>query len=77
MFSEISEGRRVKLPSEICWPGDLLPYTLRGITGTRKHALLLGQCSYCGGGGGIYNRSRLIIIYFIELQTLMGRCWGG
>jgi hypothetical protein len=42
MFSEISEWRRVKPPSEIYRPGDLLPYTLRGIS--RKYALLLGQC---------------------------------
>jgi hypothetical protein len=32
MLSEISEGRRFKPPSEIYRPGDLLPYTLRGIT---------------------------------------------
>jgi hypothetical protein len=42
MFSEISEGRRVKPCSEIYRPGDLLPYTLRGIS--RKYALLLGHC---------------------------------
>jgi hypothetical protein len=42
-FSEISEGSRVKPPSEIYRPGDLLPYTLRGIS--RKCALLLGQCT--------------------------------
>jgi hypothetical protein len=42
MLSEISEGRRVKPPWGIYWPGDLLPYTLRGIS--RKYALLLGQC---------------------------------
>jgi hypothetical protein len=43
MLKEISEGRGVKPPSEIYRPGDLLPYTLRGIS--RKYALLLGQCS--------------------------------
>jgi hypothetical protein len=43
MLWEISEGRRVKPPSEIYRPGDFLPYTLRGIS--RKCALLLGQCS--------------------------------
>jgi hypothetical protein len=43
MLWEISEGRRVKPPSEIYRPGDLLPYTLRIIS--RKCALLLGQCS--------------------------------
>jgi hypothetical protein len=32
MLSEISEAMRVKMPSEICLPGDLLPYTLRRIT---------------------------------------------
>jgi hypothetical protein len=42
MLSEILEGRRVKPPLEIYRPGDLLPYTLRGIT--RKYMLLLGQC---------------------------------
>ncbi len=42
MLLEISERRRVKPPSEIYRPGDLLPYTLRGIS--RKFALLLGQC---------------------------------
>jgi hypothetical protein len=42
MLWEISEGRRGKPPSEIYRPGDLLPYTLRGIS--RKCALLLGQC---------------------------------
>jgi hypothetical protein len=41
MLSEISEGRRVKPPSEIYRPGDVLPYTLRGIS--RKSALFLGQ----------------------------------
>ncbi len=41
MLLEISEGRRVKPPLEIYRPGDLLPYTLRGITW--KYALLLGQ----------------------------------
>jgi hypothetical protein len=43
MLWEISEGRRVKPPLEIYRPGDLLPYTLRGIS--RKCALLLGQCT--------------------------------
>jgi hypothetical protein len=43
MLWEISEGRRVKPPSEIYWPGYFPPYTLRGIS--RKCALLLGQCS--------------------------------
>jgi hypothetical protein len=43
MLWEISEGRRVKPTSEIYRPGDLLPYTLRGIS--RKYALLLGQCT--------------------------------
>jgi hypothetical protein len=42
MLLEISEGRRVKPTSEIYRPGDLLPYTLRGIS--RKYALLLEQC---------------------------------
>jgi hypothetical protein len=42
MFSEMSEKRRVKTPLEIYPSGDLLPYTLRGIT--QKFALLLGQC---------------------------------
>jgi hypothetical protein len=55
-FSEISEGSRVKcyrkfpkieglnrLRKKNYWPGDLLPYTLRGIS--RKYALLLGQCT--------------------------------
>ncbi len=44
MLSEISQGTRVKLPSEIYRPGDLLPYTLRGIF--RKYALLLRQCTW-------------------------------
>jgi hypothetical protein len=44
MLSEISKGRRVKPTSEIYWPGDLLPYTLQGIT--QKYALLLGQCIF-------------------------------
>ncbi len=43
MLWKISEGRRVKRPSEIYRPGDLLPYTLRGIS--RKCALLLEQCT--------------------------------
>jgi hypothetical protein len=43
MLWEISEGRRVKPPSEIYRPGDLLPYTLQGISW--KCALLLGQCT--------------------------------
>jgi hypothetical protein len=43
MFTEISEWRRVKPPSEIYRPGDLLPYTLRGIS--QKYAILLGQCT--------------------------------
>jgi hypothetical protein len=43
MLWEISEERRVNPPSEIYRPGDLLPYTLRGIS--RKFALLLGQCT--------------------------------
>jgi hypothetical protein len=43
MLSEISGRRRVKPPSEIYWPGDLLSYTLGGIS--QKHALLLGQCA--------------------------------
>jgi hypothetical protein len=42
MLSEISKERRVKQPSEIYRPGDLLPNTLRGIS--RKYALLLEQC---------------------------------
>ncbi len=42
MISEISEGRRVKPPSEIFRPGNLLPYTLPVIS--RKYALFLGQC---------------------------------
>jgi hypothetical protein len=42
MLEEISEGRRVKPPSEIYRPGDLLPYTLRGIS--QKYSILLGQC---------------------------------
>jgi hypothetical protein len=49
MLWEISEERRVNPPSEIYQPGDLLLYTLRGIS--RKFALLLGQCS------DIYNYS--------------------
>ncbi len=44
MLSEISKGRRIKPPSEIYRPGDLLPYTLREIIW--KYALLLGQCRY-------------------------------
>ncbi len=40
---EISEGRRVKPSLEIYSRGDLVPYTLRGIS--QKYALLLGQCS--------------------------------
>jgi hypothetical protein len=41
-FLEISEGRRVK--SFRKFPkGEVLPYTLRGIS--RKYALLLGQCT--------------------------------
>jgi hypothetical protein len=43
MLSEISEGRRVKPSSEIYRLGDLLPYTLQGIS--QKYALLLGQCT--------------------------------
>jgi hypothetical protein len=35
-------GSRIKLPSDIYRPGDLLSYTLRGIS--RKYVLLLGQC---------------------------------
>jgi hypothetical protein len=42
MLWEISEERRVNPSSEIYLPGDLLPYTLRGIS--RKFALLLGKC---------------------------------
>jgi hypothetical protein len=42
MLLGLSEGRKVKPPSEIYLPGDLLPYTLSGIP--RKYALLLGQC---------------------------------
>ncbi len=41
MLSEISEGRRVNPTLEIYRPGDLLPYTLGGISW--KYALLLGQ----------------------------------
>jgi hypothetical protein len=54
MHSEISKGRRVKPPSEIYWPEDLLPYTLQGIS--RKYALLLGQC-----GGNMHNLLRVIM----------------
>ncbi len=43
MLLEISKGRRIKLPSEIHRPGDLLPYTLQGIY--QKYALLLGKCT--------------------------------
>jgi hypothetical protein len=44
MLLEISEGRRVQPPSEVYRPGDLLPYTLQGIS--RKYALLWDSVVY-------------------------------
>ncbi len=59
MFSEISEWRRVKLPSEIYWPGDLLPYTIRGVS--RKYALLLGLCSVEKRATDLNSRTNCIV----------------
>jgi hypothetical protein len=55
MLLEISKWRRVKPPSEIYRPGNLLPYTLRGIS--RKYALLLGQCGDLGFFGNFFSES--------------------
>jgi hypothetical protein len=47
MLSEISKGRRVKLPSKIYLAGELLPYTLQGIT----------QKYVCAAFGTVWNKT--------------------
>jgi hypothetical protein len=65
MLSEISKGRKVKPPSEIYRPGDLLPFTLWGIT--RNCALLLGQSGFKSDGSRVdlYSKQQPVVVHLI------------